>query len=107
MNKPTLWKALWMLILLTAVGRHRLLEHVQAEQPSGRQRTTADREVASTITLPSDQQIVTRAQCMEWEAHAEEACLVEHQCLEWQVRKKARKAEKCHRKSQFQLWSHG
>jgi hypothetical protein len=69
-----------------------------AKQPSGRWRTTVDREVASTITLPGNQQIVTRAQCMEWEACAEEACLVEHQCLEWQVRKKARKAEKCHRK---------
>jgi hypothetical protein len=68
------------------------------DQPGNRRRTTADREVASTLTSPGDQQMLTRAQRMEREARAERARLAERQRLEQQIRKKARKAEKRRRK---------
>jgi septal ring factor EnvC (AmiA/AmiB activator) len=68
------------------------------DQPGNRRRTTADREVASTLTSPGDQQMLTRAQRMEREARAERARLAERQRLEQQIRKKAKKAEKRRRK---------
>jgi hypothetical protein len=63
------------------------------DQSGNRRRTTADREVASTLTSPGDQQMLTRAQRMEQEARAERARLAERQHLERQIRKKARKAD--------------